>query len=220
MTRRGQQVVVADCTAGELGSRGSATLRQAEADAAAKVLGLHRRVNLGLADGALGNDIGAARLALVRILRQWQPRLVLSMAGVARHPDHLALSTLLPGAMKAAALFKWPDADDLPTWRGDRLLCYEAEVALDHSAILIAASEADWQCKRSALRCYRSQFGLDHGAGAATAISDPAFLQWIEQRGRTWGYQAGAVYAEAFTSPLPTVVSDPMCFAADGPATS
>ena len=221
LTRRGHRVVIVDATQGEMGSRGTPELRAQESAAAAQTLQVIARENLMLPDGALGDDPARARLALVRSLRRWQPQLVLSMGHPARHPDHLALHDLLPGAMKAAALHKWPEAHDLPAWRGSDLWCYEAEVARSSapahgSPFLIPAEEGDWERKQAALRCYKSQFGLDAAQQAqgqkqesaatpqpATAISDPAFLQWVEHRGRTWGYQAEAPYAEAFTSPLP-----------------
>jgi LmbE family N-acetylglucosaminyl deacetylase len=47
----GEKVGILDLTRGELGTRGSAELRQKEADLSSKILGIHARENLGLADG-------------------------------------------------------------------------------------------------------------------------------------------------------------------------
>ena len=52
----GKKVGVVDLTRGELGSRGSAALRDQEAAEAAKILGLSVRENLRFEDGFLVND--------------------------------------------------------------------------------------------------------------------------------------------------------------------
>lgn len=47
----GQKVGIVDLTRGELGTRGSAEIRDLEAAVATKVLGVHYRHNLRLRDG-------------------------------------------------------------------------------------------------------------------------------------------------------------------------
>ena len=49
----GKKVGIVDLTRGELGTRGSAELRDKEAADAAKILGVSVRENLGFADGFL-----------------------------------------------------------------------------------------------------------------------------------------------------------------------
>lgn len=53
---QGKTVGIADLTKGELGTRGSAELRAAEASNALAVMGLDFRVNLGLRDGFFENS--------------------------------------------------------------------------------------------------------------------------------------------------------------------
>ena len=86
--RQGATVVVVDATAGELGSRGSREDRAREAVAAGEVLGLTGRHNLGLPDGGLLGCQDELLKAIVECLRRHRPRLVLSLHGHARHPDH------------------------------------------------------------------------------------------------------------------------------------
>ena len=62
MTAEGKAAGVIDLTRGELGTRGTPALRAQEAAAAADILGLAVRDNLGLRDGFFAND-EAARLA-------------------------------------------------------------------------------------------------------------------------------------------------------------
>ena len=50
---QGAKVVVVDCTAGEMGSRGDESTRAAEAKQAAEILGLSSRECLNIQDGAI-----------------------------------------------------------------------------------------------------------------------------------------------------------------------
>jgi LmbE family N-acetylglucosaminyl deacetylase len=52
----GKKVGIVDFTRGELGTRGTAETRDAEAADSAKILGLHARENLGFRDGFFKND--------------------------------------------------------------------------------------------------------------------------------------------------------------------
>ena len=47
----GKKIIIVDLTRGELGSRGSATIRDAEAAKAAQILKIHGRENLKFRDG-------------------------------------------------------------------------------------------------------------------------------------------------------------------------
>jgi len=196
--RQGAEVVVVDATAGELGSNGTPARRAEEAAAAAEVLGLAARENLGLPDGHLAPHDPGARQALVSAIRRHRPALILGMSDHARHPDHRALAHLARDAAKLAAIHHYPGVDE-PAFRGARLLAYEAELPIQPD-LIVAAEEADRETKRTALACHASQFGLEDQAGADTAIADPAFLRWIDDRGRTWGYHANAAYGEALTT--------------------
>lgn len=204
--RLGASVVVADASAGELGSRGTVAQRAAEAAEAAAVLGLRDRVNLGLPDGGLNPSCPQQRLALARCLRQWQPTVVLGIHGLARHPDHVALAALLPAALKLAGSHSFDSAQG-PAHQGARLWYYEAELPVSPD-LLVPLTTADWARKMQAVLCHRSQFGHDGMPGPSTGISSPGFLPWIEARGRVWGHQAGADYAEALLAPEAPRIAD------------
>ena len=202
--RQGARVVIVDATRGELGSRGTVAERDAEAIAAANVLGVAERHNLNLPDGGLMSGDRNQRDTLVEALRQHAPRTVLTIAAQARHGDHLALHALSLAAIKMAALHRFPSAH--PAVPGIRVWCYEAELPLTTPMLLVPASEADWLNKHAAIACYGSQLaGRD---GLPTTIATPEFTRWVEARGRTWGFQAGAPYAEAFAGPEAARISD------------
>ncbi len=195
--RQGARVIVVDATRGELGSRGTVAERDREATAAAAVLGLTARDNLDLPDGGLMAGDRAQRDAVVEAIRRHAPRAVLSIGPGARHGDHLALHALCGSALKMAALHRFPSA--YPAVANLRLWCYEAELPLANPTLLVPCTEADWERKRAAVQCYGSQ--LAGSPGPATTIATPEFTRWVEARGRTWGFQAGAPYAEAFSGP-------------------
>jgi bacillithiol biosynthesis deacetylase BshB1 len=205
--RLGASVVMIDATRGELGSRGTAATRAVEAAAAARILGVGARENLGLPDGAIPGEDPAARALVIDAIRRHRPGTVLCISGHARHPDHQALARLVGGAVKAAALHRLPTPSAAPAIGGVRLWSYEAELPLTPT-FLVPLSDDDWEAKLAAVRCYGSQLHREGSAEPLTSIADPAFLGWIEARGRSWGHHAGAPYAEAFTGPESPRIAD------------
>lgn len=201
--RLGRSVVVVDATRGEMGSRGDADTRAAEAAAAASILGLAGRENLGLPDSAVPSEDVAARLLVIDAIRRHAPRSVLCLSGQARHPDHINWARLVQGAVKAAAFHRLVTPSGAQPVAGVRLFLFEAELALAPT-FLVPCSASDWKRKMDAVHCYGSQLGRrGDDDGPATSISEPGFLDWIEARGRAWGHQAGAPYAEAFSAGEP-----------------
>jgi bacillithiol biosynthesis deacetylase BshB1 len=198
--RQGAQVVIVDATAGELGSRGDAATRAAEAAAAAAVLGLAARDCLGLPDGGLNAGDLSQRQSLVAALRRHRPRRVLTVAYPTRHPDHQALHLLTLAALKAAALHRLPAPGGEPALGGLRCFAYEAELPIA-PALLVPCNDDDWQRKLAAVACYDSQFHQAGRDGPATSISAPGFRDWISARGRVWGQHADSPYAEAYQAP-------------------
>ncbi|MEL6805360.1 MAG: PIG-L family deacetylase, partial [Bacteroidota bacterium] len=70
LVAEGKKVGIVDLTRGELGSRGTAELRDQEAMDSAKILGLAARENLRFRDGFFRND-EEHQLAIVRKIRQY-----------------------------------------------------------------------------------------------------------------------------------------------------
>ncbi len=196
--RAGIPVVLVDATRGEMASRGTVAERAHEAAAAAKILGVHTRENLGLRDGYLAADPITLRDALVDAIRRHCATTVACLSGHARHPDHVALAAAAMVAAKAAALHGLKTPSGAAAVARVRLWFYEAELRADRADVLIPLSEADWDQKMAAVRCYSSQLATTTSTGLPqTSIATPDFLTWIEDRGRAWGREAGAPYAEA-----------------------
>ena len=90
----GKKVGIVDLTRGELGTRGSAEIRDREAAASAKILGLSARENLGLPDGFFQNT-KEYQLKVIAAIRKYQPDIVITNAYHDRHPDHGRASELV-----------------------------------------------------------------------------------------------------------------------------
>ncbi|MAQ76834.1 MAG: bacillithiol biosynthesis deacetylase BshB1, partial [Aquimarina sp.] len=94
---RGKKVGILDLTRGELGTRGTAEIRDKEAIDAAKILGVHVRENLSFADGFFTND-KEHQLEIIKILRKYKPEIVFCNAIDDRHIDHGRGSKLVSDA--------------------------------------------------------------------------------------------------------------------------
>lgn len=93
----GKKVGIVDLTRGELGTRGSAEIRDKESAAAAKVLGVAVRENLKFRDGFFVND-EEHQLEVIKMIRKYQPNTVLCNAIDDRHIDHGKGSKLVSDA--------------------------------------------------------------------------------------------------------------------------
>src|ERR1700754_1895917 len=93
MHARGRSTGILDLTRGESGTRGTAADREAEANAAARILNVAHREALDLPDGNVENTL-ANRLKLAAVLRRLRPRVVILPYWQGRHPDHYTSATL------------------------------------------------------------------------------------------------------------------------------
>ncbi len=94
----GKKVGILDLTRGELGTRGTAEIREKEATNAAKILGVKFRDNLEFSDGFLVNN-AASQLEIIKIIRKYKPEIVLCNAIDDRHIDHGKGSKLVSDAV-------------------------------------------------------------------------------------------------------------------------
>ena len=199
---QGYRTGIVDFTRGELGTRGTPEGRMQEAAAAAEILGLAARENLGLPDGDIQNTKDTQR-ALVRAVRRWRPPIVLVTAERVRHPDHGAATALAVDALFYSGLAKVETFEDDGTaqepWRPHHVLHYLQ--ALDAEPTFVVDVTSVWDRRMRALLAFKSQFHQPDAAcddGPETYISNPGFLAWVEARARTYGYRVGADYGEPF----------------------
>src|SRR5690606_25643245 len=94
---KGKKVGIVDLTRGELGTRGSAEIRDLEAAKAAEILGVEVRENLRFEDGFFIND-KKHQMEVIKMIRKYQPNIVLCNAISDRHIDHAKGSKLVSDA--------------------------------------------------------------------------------------------------------------------------
>ena len=197
---RGYKAGVVDFTRGEMGTRGTAELRDHEAHEAARLLGLSVRENLGFEDGFFKKDKTHLR-EVVRKIRQYQPKIVLANAVHDRHPDHARASDIITEAIFLAGLRKYETEDEKgeqqQAWRPSAVYHYIQSLYIKPD--IVVDISAHWETKVDAIKCFKSQFYDPDSDEPETFISKPGFLKFLEGRAREFGYVVGAEYAEGFT---------------------
>jgi bacillithiol biosynthesis deacetylase BshB1 len=205
---KGKKVGIIDLTRGELGTRGSAALRDKEAMAAAKILGIHVRENALFADGFFKND-ETHNLELVKCIRKYQPEIVLANAAHDRHPDHGRGSELasracfLSGLRKVETKFENKNQKE---WRPKAVFHYIQDRYIIPDFVVDISKQ--WEKKVKAIKAYKSQFHDPSSKEPQTYISDPEFFSFIEARGREMGHAIGMKYGEGFTKERQVGVKD------------
>ena len=196
----GYQVGIVDFTKGELGTRGTPESRAAEAANAARILGVTVRENLGLPDGYFQND-RESQLAVIRMIRKYQPRIVLANAVRDRHIDHGKGASLAYDASFLSGLAKIETRDDKgqtqAAWRPDVVYHFIQSVWITPDLIVDVSDH--WNTKMEAIRAFKTQFFDPRSDEPETYISKPGFLKMIEARATELGHAIGATYGEGFT---------------------
>jgi LmbE family N-acetylglucosaminyl deacetylase len=105
MAERGYRTGILDLTQGEMGTRGTAEERAAEAEEAARILKVAWREALDIPDGRVENT-WENRLTVARVLREQRPRVLILPYWEGRHPDHYTASVLGYEAAFLAGLAK------------------------------------------------------------------------------------------------------------------
>ncbi|MCK5573296.1 MAG: bacillithiol biosynthesis deacetylase BshB1, partial [Bacteroidetes bacterium] len=111
LVKQGRKVGIVDLTRGELGTRGSREIREKEAAAATRALGADVRENLELPDGDIVNN-AENRVKLIRLIRRYQPEILLFPYSVDRHPDHENANVLCREAWFHAGLTRIETLDN------------------------------------------------------------------------------------------------------------
>lgn len=196
----GKKVGVADITAGELGTRGTPEIRAQESAAATAIMGLHARVNLGLADGFFRSD-RESLLAVVKVLRTYQPQVVLMNAIRDRHPDHGRGSSLVSEACFLSGLkqikTQQESGEEQEAWRPQAVYHYIQDRYIEPDLVVDITDY--WDTKLQTIKAFKSQFFDPDNTAPNTYISNPHFLPFIEARAREMGHKIGTVFGEGFT---------------------
>ncbi|NHN24304.1 bacillithiol biosynthesis deacetylase BshB1 [Flavobacterium jejuense] len=195
----GKKVGIIDLTRGELGTRGTAETRDLEAQAAAKILGVTVRENLNLRDGFFIND-EKHQLEVIKMIRKYQPEIVLCNAIEDRHIDHGKGSSLVSDACFLSGLIKVETEIEgvfQKAWRPKVVYHYiqwkniEPDFAVDISGFM--------DIKMESVLAYGTQFYDPDSKEPVTPITSKNFLDSIKYRAQDLGRLIGVEYAEGFT---------------------
>ena len=205
----GYTVGVVDLTAGELGTRGNATLRAEEAAKASAIMGIAFRENLGLRDGFF--DLGEAnKMPIIRAVRKYRPEIVITNAIRDRHPDHGRAGQLVSESCFLAGLPKI-ELDDyeghpLQAWRPKKVyhMIQDRYIAPDICVDITPYIDR----KTEAVMAFSSQFYNPVSAEPHTPISGLDFFEFLRARAREMGRLIGVEFAEGYTMEGPVKKDD------------
>lgn len=196
----GKSISIVDLTEGELGTRGTAETRAAEAKEAAKILGISARENLKMKDGFIINS-EEYQLKIVEMIRKYRPDIVLANAIDDRHPDHAKAAKLVSDACFLSGLkkIKTFDSEGLQEiWRPKHIFHYiQWRNVVPHFVIDITGFLNQ---KIEACLAYKTQFYDPNSTEPITPIATKDFLESLTYRAQDLGRLSGVEFAEGFTT--------------------
>ena len=195
----GKTVGIIDLTRGELGTRGTAEIRDTEAANAAKILKVAVRENLNFRDGFFENN-EKNQLEIIQIIRKYQPEIVLCNAIQDRHIDHPKGSKLVSDACFLSGLSKIETSINgtiQKAWRPKVVYHYmqwaniEPDFVVDVSGFMAV--------KMDAIMAYNSQFYNPNSTEPESPITSKNFLDSVKYRAQDLGRLISTEYGEGFT---------------------
>lgn len=196
----GKKVGIIDLTRGELGTRGSVEIRNSESAQASEILGVSIRENLDMRDGFFVND-EEHQLKIIKMIRKYQPEIVICNAIDDRHIDHGKGSKLVSDACFLSGLIKIEteiDGVKQTAWRPKVVYHYIQWKNIEPDFVVDISGFVD--IKTKAILAYSSQFYNPNDNGPITPIATKNFLESIHYRSQDLGRLVGVDYAEGFTT--------------------
>jgi len=204
MKALGYRFGIVDLTRGEMGTRGTPEIREAEARKAAQILGAEFRESLDLGDGGL--PIGReSELRVIDLIRRETPRVVLAPWPDDRHPDHRRAGQLVTDAAFYAGLRKLETAH--AAYR-PQLTVYFPTFDPQGTPDFVVDVTPYIEIRRAAMRAFESQFHKPGSTDPQTILSQRDFLDMIESRARQHGSLIGVEFGEGFLTKRPPRVDD------------
>jgi bacillithiol biosynthesis deacetylase BshB1 len=197
LAARGETVTLLDLTDGEPTPMGSPERRRAESGAAARLLGVERRITLPLPNRYLMDTV-ENRVAVAEVIREVRPDLLCIPYWVDAHPDHLAAERLGEAARFYAKLTR-TDMRGEPHYP-DRIVHYFCtHYRLQVVPAFIVDISEHIERKLEAVACYRSQFNEER--------NNLGILDTIRSVAAYWGSRIRRPYGEPFATKEPIGVA-------------
>ncbi|WP_296147328.1 bacillithiol biosynthesis deacetylase BshB1 [uncultured Flavobacterium sp.] len=196
----GKSIGIIDLTRGELGTRGTAEIRDEEAKNAAALLGVSVRENLKMRDGFFIND-EAHQMKVIEMIRKYRPEIVICNAIEDRHIDHGKGSKLVSDACFLSGLIKIEtelEGISQAAWRPKIVYHYIQWKDLKPDFVVDVTGFMDK--KVNSLMAYKSQFFDPNSDEPTTPIATKNFQDSILYRAQDLGRLINSEYAEGFTA--------------------
>lgn len=206
--KKGKKVGIVDLTRGELGTRGSAEIRDQEAAASSQILGLALRHNLDLGDGFFETNENTLK-AIIRVIRIHQPSIILCNAKSDRHPDHGRGGDLVSRAAFLSGLRKIQTThlgENQSPYRPKAIYRYIQDYWIKPDLIVDISNEMDQKIK--SIQAFSSQFYDPESKEPETPISSADFMDFIQARALQFGRLINVKYGEGFNVERPIGLED------------
>jgi N-acetylglucosamine malate deacetylase 1 len=194
MAQKGYRTGILDLTRGEMGTRGTPETRELEAAAAARILKVRLRDNLGLPDAGLEVS-EEQKFAVAAKIRAWQPHTVILPYWEGRHPDHYNASRLGYEGCFLAGLRRLP----LP---GEPFRPFKILYATTYYPVCPTFAvdiTAQFELRRRAILAYASQFNPPRRARRYKVhLPLDELEQEVNLISSHYGRMIGVRYAEPF----------------------
>ncbi|PAE43758.1 bacillithiol biosynthesis deacetylase BshB1 [Bacillus sp. 7884-1] len=202
LTARGKRIGICDLTEAQLSSNGTIEIRKSEANKAAEILGVSKRLSLAFPDrGLLLQEEFIRKIAFV--IRRYQPQIVFAPYFEDRHPDHGNCARLVEEAVFSAGIRKYHTEDSQAPHKVSNMYFYmingfhKPDFTIDISDTM--------EYKIAALRAYKSQFEKTENSIKTPLVN--GYIETVEARERLFGQQVGVDFAEGFKSKVPILLN-------------
>lgn len=206
--RKGKKIGLIDLTRGEMGTRGTAEIRDIESLNAMKIIGALVRENLNMRDAYI--ETNSENLEkVIRVIRKYQPEIVLTNAPSDRHPDHGHAASLVVDACFKAGLRKYlVDGTGENAWRPK--VIYQYMQFYHHKPDFIYDVSETIDDKLRSVLAHESQFFNPESIEPETTIASFQFRESIKARALEFGLLAGFNYGEPYMVRRPVGVRNLM----------
>jgi N-acetylglucosamine malate deacetylase 1 len=190
LSAAGKKSAIVDLTDGEPTPHGSPEIRAKESIKATEILGVTNRINLGLKNRELFDNV-EARKKIASTLREYRPNVLFLPYGEDAHPDHVA-TYQLGTAARFYSKFVKSDLTGEP-WHPKRVFYYFGfHLRNKITPSFIVSIDAHMEAKMNAIKAYSSQFVVHE--------KNQGVLNDIEADNRYWGTKIHSKYGEPFVS--------------------
>jgi len=201
---RGYRCGIVYLTRGEMGTGGTAAIREQEAKEAADVLGAKILATFDFGDCRVADNF-ESRLAVAQLIRRHKPKIIMApywQGGHGKrqgHPDHLAAGQIAINAANYATFKKLPIEDE--PFRIKAMFHYFLPPEVSPTFVVDITEQFDtWM---QALKAHKSQF--------LNPEKDRDYIWSLESMARSYGGIIGVKYGQGYVIGEPMKIDDIFC---------